>query len=99
MNGKFMTTAKSIALNFAKKKETLDMNDIALAKATGLSLKTIEKVMHGEKSYRVSSLLAIADALDLEVFLLEKMVVKEVLFDPMLHPRAVQGVIDKLKDL
>lgn len=94
-----MTTTKSIALNFAKKKETLGMSDIALAKATGLSLKNIEQIMQGEGKYRVSSLLAIADALDLEVVLLEKMVVKEVLFDPMLHPRAVQGVIDKLKDL
>lgn len=64
-----MSSLKEISSELVQAKHSKGLNDLALAKASGVTRQSIARVLGGNENFGVTSLLSIADALGLVVML------------------------------
>jgi transcriptional regulator with XRE-family HTH domain len=67
-----MRTVTELAALLAARRKRLDTPKLKLAADAGITPKTLGHVLSGEQDFKVSTLLAVADRLGLEVMLVPK---------------------------
>lgn len=97
-----MATLSSIATLFRTQLSRLNVTQAKLGKDAGISRRTLTNVLSGTSDYKVTTLLAVADRLGLEVVVLPKEATRGLehsAFTPT-APKVsttVQQALDKLK--
>ena len=98
-----MDTLLSIATQLALAQKRQGLSDIALASATGVSRQTINRIMSGRANFSASTLLSLAETLQLSVLVVPKDAGQafQVHGRYNAEPQAasVASVIDNIKDL
>jgi transcriptional regulator with XRE-family HTH domain len=98
-----MDTLLSVATQLALAQKRQGLSDVALASATGVSRQTINRIMRGRANFSASTLLSLAETLQLTVLIVPKDAGQAF----QVHSRygevhdapSVAGVIDTIKDL
>lgn len=89
-----MTTLSSISTLLKERQRASGMSQEELRACAGLSRQTMTNVLSGEQDYKLSTLIAVADRLGLEVVLMPKSVASGLQVSP--QPReVVPSVVDE----
>jgi len=97
-----MRTLTDIAATLSLQLDRLDLGKLKLADEAGMTYRTLAHVLGGVHDYKVSTLLALADRLGLELLLVPKAAVAAVAAGDDASPASevpsrVQAALDRLR--
>ncbi len=94
-----MSTLKAIADSLAGAKSERKLTDSALARDTGVQRLTVARALSGKENYGVTTLLALADRLGLEVLLVPKDAARALRMSGETATAPVATVADQVRGL
>ncbi|GAA4412226.1 hypothetical protein GCM10011450_26770 [Advenella faeciporci] len=96
-----MTTLFSISQTLRKQFQALKLTQETVRKDTGITRRTLTNVLSGKQDYKLTTLLAIADRLGLDVVLLPKEATRGINLTATPTPpkvsSAVQATLERLR--
>ena len=92
-----MSTLKSLAQDLLSAQKAMGLSDVQLAKSSGVTRQSISRALSGKENFTSTTLLAMADALDLAVLIVPKEAAQAMRYQKESAP--VRSAVDSLKDL
>lgn len=96
-----MNAIESVSQALAKAQRSRNLKDSTLAERVGVTRQTVSRALRGTEDFRVSTLLALADQLGLELVLVPKGTGRGLVGDSMVTAPAepVRSQADQLRNL